>query len=229
MGNTEETNESGEHQEPLPEQANSQNGNPAGEQGSGARGMNSESAASERVLQMTQSQLDELMGGRAQRAKAAAIKDLLAEVGVENTDQLKTVFAAHKAAQDAQKTDLQKAQEQIEALRRETNEKRAAYEQQLIRNAIMLKASTFEVPPDRLDALLRLMDKSSLTVKEETVEGVDAALKATIAANPFLLYTDKGASKGTPLTSRQAKTQRQSQPPVSEEPGWKRRNPLAKL
>jgi hypothetical protein len=186
-------------------------------------------ADSEKLLQITQSALDDLMGARAQRAKAAAIKDLLSELGIEEVSQLKSVFESHKAAQEAKKSDLEKAQERIDALVRDVSLRQTANEELLIRGEIMLKAPTYEVPPDRLDALLRLIDKSVLTVKDGKVEGVDAALRATIEANPFLLYIEKEPRKGTPLTGRQAKTQRQTPPPTSEELERKRRHPLAKL
>lgn len=222
MGNTDTTNKSGEHQEPLPEQANSQNGDPAGTERDSTSG-----ADSEKVLQITQSALDDLMGARAQRAKSAAIKELLTELGVEDASQLKTVFEAHKAAQEAKKSDLEKAQERIDDLQKKADVTRVAYEAQLIRSEIMLKAPSHDVPLDRLDALLRLMDISALSVKDGKVEGVETAIKATVSANPFLLFVEQEQKKGTPLTSRQTKTQRT--PGQSEEPERRRLNPLAKL
>jgi len=210
----------GKPEDKTEQQTTATDGDPAGQQGGDTQPSDTQS---EEKLQFTQSAYDHHLATRARQAKSARETEILEALGVDSMDTLKEVFDAHKAAQEAKKTDLEKAQEQIAVLQTSAAEDKTAHDQLLIRNAVMVQAPTHEIPPDRLDALLTLMDTTSLTVKDGTVEGVEAAIKATIEANPFLILAEKQDKKGTPHTARQTKTQRVPDATEDKSKGWRGR------
>lgn len=221
MGNTEATNGTGNQPEPVDKNKTEQiatDGHSAGKNEEDKRAA---------ILQMTQLDLDTIVGERARRAKKTAISDLLGELGVENADELKAVFEAHKAAQEAEKTDLQKAQEAKTAAEAQTIAAQKERDNLLIQNAIMEQAPTHNVPADRFAALYKLMDLSDISIKEGAVTGVDEAIKAAVEANPFLLFIDggdeKAQQKGTPFTRRQSQTKKTPPTPEEKAKGWRGR------
>lgn len=113
---------------------------------------------------------------------------------------LKKAAEQWKAHEDAQKTELQKLQEQLSskdsALEKAAAERKTA----LIQAAVIAEAGTQGVAPDRLKAALKLLDISKLTIAEDgTVGGMADALKALLEENPFL-KAEEGKSKSSKVS-----------------------------
>jgi len=70
----------------------------------------------------TQADVDRIVGERAKRAKEAGISELLKELGFEKPDDLKTLVTTYRAADEAEKSELEKAQVKITALEKKAQE-----------------------------------------------------------------------------------------------------------
>lgn len=165
-------------------------------------GGDAKTSDSGKLLQFTQDALNAMMADRAQQAKRSILKD----IGIEDVDTLKAMVSEYKeieakrvAAEDAQKTELQKMQEQLEATRRIADEREAAIAKLKVETAITRLAPTKDVPNDRIEALLKLMDLSKLLADNGvTDETIGKALDETLKANPFLVQK-QGNGIGSPV------------------------------
>lgn len=70
----------------------------------------------------TQAELDRIVGERAKRASEAAISKLLQSLGVENVEQAQSTFEDAKKRREAEMSELEKAQAQIEAAQKQAKE-----------------------------------------------------------------------------------------------------------
>ena len=138
-----------------------------------------EAKAEEQDRTFTQTELDAIIADRLkrERAKTADYDDLKAKAS--KLDEL----------EEAQKSELEKAQERAdkaEALAKAAEERAQAI---ALRSAIVAAASRLDfVDPEDAFALL---DKSALSTTDEgKLEGVDEALKALAEAKPHLLKQD---------------------------------------
>lgn len=73
----------------------------------------------------TQADIDRIAGERAKRAEEATLKKLLAELEVEDTSSLKAMLKAQKEREEAEKTELEKAQAKIDAAEKKAAEAEA--------------------------------------------------------------------------------------------------------
>lgn len=136
------------------------------------------------TLQMTQEELDALIGQRAQRAQRSAKSELLDELGFEDLDQVRGVITAYQEAQQAEMSELERAQQQIDELRQQNREIAAQAEQRLIRSEVTATASRlgFRNPGDAF----ALANLSGVTVEDGNVVGVDEVLEALLEERPYL-------------------------------------------
>ncbi len=110
-----------------------QTGTPPANGGSGSSGQSGQGGSQDdpSLLKLTSAQLSE----RLDRAKNTAVSELLKQLGFEKPEDLKTTVDQFKAAQDAQKTELQKAQDALtkaQADAKAAQERAAALEEQRI-------------------------------------------------------------------------------------------------
>lgn len=70
----------------------------------------------------TQADIDRIAGERAKRAGESAVNKLLTDLGVEKADDLKALIDAHRAREEEEKSDLEKAQAKIEEAERRAQE-----------------------------------------------------------------------------------------------------------
>lgn len=82
-----------------------QTGTPPANGGSGTSGQQTQGGADPNLINMTSAQLAE----RLDRAKNTAVTDLLKQLGFDKPEDLKTTVEQFRQAQDAQKSELQKA------------------------------------------------------------------------------------------------------------------------
>ncbi len=134
--------------------------------------------------QFSQADLDAIAGRTRQEATEKAQRDLLASLGVTDVEAAKTALAAAKAAEDAQKTDLQRATEE-----RDKAIADAAALAQITRDTVV--ASRLDVAlrdaginPARIEAAKRLVDQGALKVEGSEVTGVAEAVASLKAATP---------------------------------------------
>lgn len=156
----------------------------------------------ERLL--TQDEVNRIVGDRAKRAADAAISGLLSKLGLESTDALEQVITDHRERTEAEKSELQKAQDALAEAQRQATAAQAERDGAIVRNAVLVEAGKQGVPQERLEAALRLIDLNVLSIAEGEVEGVEEAVKSMLTANPFLLGDqplapplDSGAGGGT--------------------------------
>ena len=160
--------------------------------------------ATDGMVSMTQSALDKIMADRAAQAKRSVLK----EAGIENPDDLKVIVDAHKQAElkrkeaeEANKSALDKKQEQLTAAMSANTEAQSTIKMLRIENAIMRIAPGMSIPPAHFEALIKLMNVDAITMTANKVEDkdVEAALKITLEANPFLVASSNGKSHGSPI------------------------------
>jgi len=156
----------------------------------------------------TQADIDRIVGERAQRAKEAGISELLKDLGFENPDDLKTLVADAKKRADAEKSELDKANEQIAALAKAKEaadkERAEAIERAnvtLMRSAVMAEAAKadYRIRPEALADVWTFIDKASIKPKDGAdgeYTGIGDALKALAKAKPYLVQDGNG--HGTP-------------------------------
>jgi hypothetical protein len=81
----------------------------------------------------TENQEPDWMPKRLERARQEAITKLLADLGVTDMDALKQIFTDGKAALDGQKTELQRATEQVQTLTADRDAWKAKYDGLLVK------------------------------------------------------------------------------------------------
>jgi hypothetical protein len=138
-----------------------------------------EAKAEEQDRTFTQTELDAIIADRLKRERAKT----------SDYDDLKAKASKLDELEEAQKSELEKAQERAdkaEALAKAAEERAQAI---ALRSAIVAAASRLDfVDPEDAFALL---DKSALKQNDEgKLEGVDEALKALAEAKPHLLKQD---------------------------------------
>lgn len=160
---------------------------------------------------------DKVFGARATQARNSALTDLFKELGVENADALKTVIKSAKEADDAQKSELQKAQDKASAADKALADQKTAHDTALaglekriqdteIKIAAMRevkdkdgKVARPRVREDALDAVLLLIDRKAIVEKDGTYTGIEEALDVLAKAKPFVFDAEpKTTFKGSP-------------------------------
>lgn len=139
------------------------------------------------MVNMSQEAFNALISDRVRRATSAVETKYTERFGVDNMDQVDSIISSHKEAQTAQMTELEKAQAANAELQKTLEASKKESNRVLLNNAVMLAAPTHEIPQDRMQALLKLMDLSTLKTENGQVSGVDDAIKKVIEENPFIL------------------------------------------
>jgi hypothetical protein len=148
-------------------------------------------AKADAEVKFSQAELDRIAGESRAAGRGQAEKDLLAKLGVESVEQLEARVNAAKAAEDAQKTELEKANEA-----RAAAEKEAARASELAHRAVAVSRVEGQlrdagIKPERIPAALKLVDLSSLKVEGTDVSGVSEAIESVKSASPEWFGTVK--------------------------------------
>lgn len=115
---------------------------------------------------------------------------------------LKAKAAKWQEHEDAQKSELEKLQAQIADWQNRATQAETARKQTLVKSSVMAEAAKQGVPADRLDAAYKLLDTAKLSVDEnDTVAGLEDAIKALLEANSFLLVATAQSKPKTPSMS----------------------------
>ncbi len=152
----------------------------------------------------TQADVDRMLGERAKRAESSAVAELLKTWGVEKTDDVKTTLDEFKKLKDAQKTDLEKAQQaakdaqaKIDAAEKAKTDALAQAQTKLLRAAVIAEAVKQNFDEAEISSvwLALQQDKTLLegikTKKDsdDEFEGVAQAVEAIAKAHPKWLKT----------------------------------------
>lgn len=121
------------------------------------------------------------------QAELASATKRIAELNKESEKHRKeadAIKAAKQAEDDAKKSETEKLADKITALQREKEDAIQKANARIIKAEILAKSARFI----DADAVLALVDKSKIEVKEDgAVEGVDALLDELAKAKPHLL------------------------------------------
>lgn len=169
----------------------------------------------------TQEELDALFAQRAQQASSSALTGLFKELGVENADSLKAVVKAAKDASDAQKTELQKAQDDKAAAEKAIADQKNAHDADMAKAEKRIqdteikiaagrevkdkdgKVTRPRVREDALDAALLLIDRKEIVKKDDAYAGIEEALDALAKAKPFMFEAEPTTTfKGSPTDTK---------------------------
>ena len=142
---------------------------------------------------LSQSQVNNLVGTARKEGRDKAIADLLSDLGLEKADDLKALVSDYRAAQDAQLSELEKANRRAEALEaekariaQEKDQLAATMRTDRIRHALEIEAARqgYNDPADAYS----LIDLGTIKVGEDgAIAGVEEALKELTKAKPYLL------------------------------------------
>lgn len=164
----------------------------------------------------TQDDMDRVAGERAKRAEEATQKKLLELLGVKDADEAKKLLDDAKKRADAEKSDLDKANEQIANLTKATEAadqaRKDAIEKAtvtLMRAAVLTEASKpeYRFKPDALADVWSFIDRTSIKPKDGAdgeFVGVAEALKSLAKAKGYL--TETGDGHGTPRPGARGKS-----------------------
>lgn len=119
---------------------------------------------------------------------------------------------------DKDKSDLDKANEKVANLERAVEQEKTRRSSALIRAAVDRASRSMKFIDE--DAAFALMDRSGIVVKDDdTVEGVEDALKVLATARPHLIKAEEegeGSGKAPPPTPRREGEKRMEKDPVRD-------------
>ena len=164
----------------------SQNANDGGQQSSGAR-------------TFTQEELNTILTERLNRAKGTAVGDLLKELGFEKPEDLKTAVQRQREAENANKSELQKAQEQLAEYQKREQAWQAQQRQQALQIAVQGAAAKLGIV-DAEVAMMLIREGVEFDAQGQPVD-VEKRLTDLVNAKPFLLRSGASGSATNPARS----------------------------
>lgn len=111
---------------------------------------------------------------RLKREGRAQVNEFLKELGFEKPDDLKNLIKKQKETEEASKTDYEKAQTQLQTLQDENKRVKLEAETTLKQAALLVQATAAKVKPERMNAFLKLVDLSTVTVTNGAVDEITA-------------------------------------------------------
>jgi len=143
----------------------------------------------------TQAELDRMFAERARQAESSLLKKL----GFEKVDDVSAALGRLKSMEDGQKSELQKAQEQIAALTQLNVELTSKQRTLMAQYECMLAANRLGIVD--ADAAFKLLDHGKLEFDESgKPTNVEALLKGLLTERPWL--AGGGTSAGNPSKIR---------------------------
>lgn len=169
----------------------------------------------------TQEELDALFAQRATQARNSALTDLFKDLGVENADSLKAVIKAAKDADDAQKSELQKAQDRAANAEKAVNEQKTTFESQITDLEKLLTDTEIKIAAskavkdkdgnvtraafraDALEDVVVLINRKGIKRENGAVSGIEDALVELAKVKTFMLDDEPTTQfKGSPTDSK---------------------------
>lgn len=162
---------------------------------------------------MTQDALDALFKERVDRAKKSAVNGVVTEMGFEDIDGLKEALADWKKAKDAQKSELEKLQENLEASKTRVSElevelalEKDRAETYMLRSSVVTAARDADFLKESLDDVWLLVNSTEdlfngLKVDGETVKGAAEVVKKVAELRPHWIEQKQRPGTPPPRTS----------------------------
>lgn len=154
----------------------------------------------------TQADLDRIAGNARKQARESAIAEFLKELGYEKPDDLKTQIATLRQREDAEKSELDKAQQKIAALEKAAQEAKLAAEQaqrerlEERRNAAILTAlKDADKPQSVLNLLLteHASEVQALMAEDGTIDPKKVTGLAELAKKEYAGLFVKSSTPGS--------------------------------
>ena len=147
------------------------------------------------VKQYSQKELDRMFAERAKQAEQAALKRL----GFERIEDAEAVIKKARDYDEAQKSELQKLQEQLAAKEKREAELLLAHKKMTVRSEVLGLASKLGVAD--AEAAYKLIDHDAVEFDDNgKPKNLEDLLKATIKEHPFLVGS--GTSSTNPARGR---------------------------
>lgn len=154
--------------------------------------------------QKQQDHIDRLVGKRVARANETATAKMLEQLKASSIDDAATIMEAHRKAQEAEMSDLEKLQARFDTEQADKETLRQKHVALLTTNAILLEAAKKEhgLSPDVHPALLQLVDISKMNVGDDgVVTGAKEAVEQAMKDYPVLKTNgSRGSGVGSPVS-----------------------------
>jgi hypothetical protein len=141
-------------------------------------------AKAAKEVTLKQADLDRIAGQSRQEGRTQAEKDLLEKLGVADIDAAAAAIKAHTDATEAQKTELQKAQDRAAAAEAQVEAANKLTTTTLAVTRIEGALRDSGLKPERIPAALRLVDLSKITVDGTNVSGITEAVEGLKTETP---------------------------------------------
>lgn len=182
----------------------------------GGGGSGGESDPKPEKKSFTQAELDAMFSERAKRAEEKAIAEILAKTGVKTSDELVSLTAEAKKAQEAQMSELEKhkkaavdAEAKAQAAEAEKVKALALATERLMRAAVMAEATARGFRPEAIEDVWLVVDRSKVTEKDGNFTGIKEAVESVAKSKPFWLGQAKspiGTPQGKSSTTKPGQT-----------------------
>ncbi len=154
--------------------------------GDGGKGGESDDGGDAKVT-MTQKALDDAFADRATRGGTAALAKAAKDAGFDSVADMTAAAKATQERNEADKTDLEKANDKVTALEADAKTAATALEGTQIASALATAALAKSIPADRLSDAVALTNLDGVTIEAGKVTGADEAVTAMIASKPWIV------------------------------------------
>ncbi len=194
--------------------------------GGGTSGEPTPNAGANGGKTFTQDEVNVIVGRTRTEGRDAGERALLEKLGVKSVDDLTTILQSARQAEEANKTELQKAQDakatadaSLAAEKQQREAERNAFTKRLLDGEIRIAASAAVMDKDgkkvvrpafrkeALEDVTLLIDRNQITEKDGKFAGLDKALEDLAKAKPYLIEEQEAAPKGTPTLKGQKRTE----------------------
>ncbi len=132
----------------------------------------------------TQEELDAVAGKARTEGRTAAEKELLKSLGIDSVEAAQAALKAHRDAEEASKTELQRAQDEAARLTAEVEAVKAQATTAVALSRLEGALRDAGVNPARIPAALRLVELDKLKVEGTEVTGLLEAVESVKATSP---------------------------------------------
>jgi hypothetical protein len=145
-----------------------------------------------KTVTMTQEELDALIGREKGRVKSkyADYNDLKTKI-VEFEKSEKERKEAEMTELERYQTQLSEKDNQAQTLAKQLEELQSQMQREKIVNAFIKAAPSVNIPSDRIDAALKLVDMTAVNIEDGKVVGLEDAINALVTNYSFLAETKK--------------------------------------
>lgn len=141
-------------------------------------------AAADAEKKFSQADMDRVAGESRTGGRSQAEKDLLAKLGVDSVEAAEAALKVVKDAEEANKTELQKATERADAAEKERDRASELALRSVALSRLEGQLRDAGINPERIPAALRLVDLANLKVEGTEVTGVPEAIESVKSTSP---------------------------------------------